>query len=240
MIGRVIAPARKIHMASGPIYIVLYEPRQRRQVTIPGPVSAFRVTILTGALENSSEFRRRLRACKQWFIGTLSLDSSKWMNKGGGETQQTYRGYTCSEDCLHEYLRSQAAVWERLAVSRGVTRTNRSQGQACGRGLRRVTALYITILLNARLYSRMRECQLRIAMTVCPSGGNISWPLPVMISAERLKAGQPQFLPFGPGRVRAAGPFLRTITSTSPKTSRLVLAAQGAESADSVQSSTRP
>ena len=96
-IGCVITPAGKIHMTSGLRDIILYEPRQSGQVTIPGPCSALGVTILTGALENSSELRCRLRACKQWLIGTLSLDSPKWMNKGGGDAQQTYGGYTCFE-----------------------------------------------------------------------------------------------------------------------------------------------
>jgi hypothetical protein len=62
LIGRVITPAGKIHMTTGPGYV---------------------------------------RACQQWLIGTLSLDSSKWMNKGGGETQQTDGGYTCPENDLH-------------------------------------------------------------------------------------------------------------------------------------------
>jgi hypothetical protein len=99
--GRVITPVGKIHMTSGLRYITFNEPRQRRQVTIPGPGGTLRVTILTGSLENSGEFTCRLRASEKWLIGMLSLDSSKWMPKRGGKTQQTYNGYTCSENGLH-------------------------------------------------------------------------------------------------------------------------------------------
>jgi hypothetical protein len=40
------------------------------------------------------------------------------MNKGGGDAQQAYGGYTCFEYGVHEYLHLQAAVWELLAASR--------------------------------------------------------------------------------------------------------------------------
>jgi hypothetical protein len=159
-IGGVITPAGKIHIGSGPEYIIFYEPRHRRQVTIPRPASAVGVTILTGTLQNSSKFWCRLRACQQRLIRTLSLNSPKRMNKGGGEAQQTDGRYTRFEDGFHDYLRSS---------SQAPVRNGSPYRSELVNTAGRLTALYFTILLNASLYSRMRQCQFRSATATCPS-----------------------------------------------------------------------
>lgn len=83
-----------------------------------------------------------------------------------------------------------------------------------GSGNRHARLFRLDLLNHAHLLRRAVKglyspvvCSARFAGL--PERGNIFRPLPVMISAERLKAYQPQFLPFGPGHARIAGPFLR-------------------------------
>src|SRR5689334_20863838 len=90
LIPRARTPAGKIHMSAGLIYVTLDKPRGGRDITIPRPLGTFGVAILTGTLKHTGDLAGRFCARKQRFTGTLSLDLPEWMNRGAGDTQQTY------------------------------------------------------------------------------------------------------------------------------------------------------